>query len=241
MAGFDVPPDRGPVSGFAVRRNATAHLLVDDVAAPLLDADAQHHLFDVLRARTGETVTVTDGRGRWQACAVVGRDLDPSDEIVVETPRTRPLTIGFAIPKRDRPEWIVQKLTELGVDRIVLLHAERSVVRWDGARGAAKTAKLGRVAREALQQSRGVFMPVIDGPLPVAELLPEALIAEPGGRPIEAADSCVLIGPEGGWSDGEIADARDRVCLGQTVLRVETAAVVCAAALVNRPVVPDSN
>ena len=81
-------------------------------------------------------------------------------------------TVAFAIPKADRPEWIVQKLTELGVARIVLLHAERSVVRWDGDRAARHLRKLRRVAVEALEQSRGSGCPTIVGPVPAADVLP---------------------------------------------------------------------
>ena len=57
------------------------------------------------------------------------------DVVVVERDHA-PSTIAVAIPKQDRPEWLVQKATELGIDRIVFLHAERSVVRWDGDRAA---------------------------------------------------------------------------------------------------------
>ncbi len=77
-----------------------------------------------------------------------------------------PCTIAVAIPKHDRPEWLVQKPTELGVDRIVFLHAERSVVRWDGDRAERHLARLAAVAVEALMQSRRVWLPEIVGPVP---------------------------------------------------------------------------
>ncbi len=62
-------------------------------------------------------------------------------------------------------------------------------------------------------------------------MLPAAVAAEPGGRPVGPADAVVAIGPEGGWSPGELAAAADRVSLGDTVLRVETAAVVATTLL----------
>jgi 16S rRNA (uracil1498-N3)-methyltransferase len=139
------------------------------------------------------------------------------------------VTIGLAIPKADRPEWIVQKLTELGVDRIVWLHAERSVVRWDDQRAAKHRARLHRVAVEAVRQCRRVTVPAIDGPVPAISFLAEAIAAEPGGRPDDGRDRVVAIGPEGGWSERELAAAVDQVSLGSTVLRVETAALVAAA------------
>ena len=101
----------------------------------MLDDATAHHLFRVLRVRDGEPVTVTDGRGRWRRAASPSGDRCRAIGDAVGRPHaTTPCTVAFAIPKSDRPEWIVQKLTELGVARIVLLHAERSVVRWDADR-----------------------------------------------------------------------------------------------------------
>jgi 16S rRNA (uracil1498-N3)-methyltransferase len=171
---------------------------------------------------------VTDGHGGWRECRAVGGLIEPGGEARYEPAPIDPLTIAFAIPKQDRPEWIVQKLTEIGVDRIVVLHAERSVVRWDPARAEKHLAKLRRVAREAMQQSRQVWLPKIDGPIGSTDLLAGAVVAEPGGRDLAAADRSIAIGPEGGWSPGELELAAGQVSLGTTVLRVETAALVAA-------------
>ena len=213
----------------ALLRDASAHVLVADPAAPDLADDVAHHLFRVLRLRDGEVVTLTDGRGRWCPARVADGAVVTDGELRVEAPPESPLTIAVAIPKRDRPDWIVQKLTELGVPRIVLLHTERSVVRWDADRAAKHVAKLGRVAVEALQQSRGVWLPEIEGPVDAREVLPSAVVAEPGGRELSPDDRVVAVGPEGGWSADELAHARDHVAIGPTILRVETAAIVIAA------------
>lgn len=212
-----------------VLRAAAAHVLVDDVLTPVLSDDDAHHVFRVLRVRPGEVVTVTDGAGRWRSCRAGDRVIEPSGEVHEVARRATPLTVAFAIPKQDRPEWIVQKLTELGVERIVVLHAERSVVRWNAERAARHLAKLRRVAAEALQQSRGVWLPEIEGPVPAAELLPGAAAAEPGAAPIGVGHTTVAIGPEGGWSAAELAVAATTVSVGATVLRVETAAIVAGA------------
>ena len=107
-----------PGAADSLRRSA-AHVVVADVAVPVLSDDAAHHVFRVLRVRDGEVVSVTDGRGGWRLCRAVSGAIEPVTEVVVEEPSPSPVTIGFAIPKQDRPEWIVQKLTEIGVDRIM--------------------------------------------------------------------------------------------------------------------------
>jgi 16S rRNA (uracil1498-N3)-methyltransferase len=154
--------------------------------------------------------------------------LEPVGSVVAVAPPEVPLTIAVAVPKADRPEWLVQKLTELGVDRIVFLHTERSVVRWDAERGAKHLVKLRRVAAEALEQSRRVWLPELAGPVPAATFLHAAVVAEPGGRPLTADDRTIAIGPEGGWTDAELAAASGAVDLGDGVLRVETAALAAA-------------
>jgi 16S rRNA (uracil1498-N3)-methyltransferase len=219
-------------AALATLRRAAAHVLVDDVDRPQLDEAAAHHLFRVLRLRDGEDVTVTDGRGGWRPCRAAAGALDASGPRQHVERRGQLVTIAFAIPKGDRPEWIVQKLTELGVDRIVLLHSDRSVVRWEPDRARRNLDKLQRVAVEALQQSRGLWLPEIDPPTPAEEVLRAVPVAEPGGRALGPSDHSVAIGPEGGWSDAELEIAADRIELGHTVLRVETAAVVAAARLV---------
>lgn len=214
----------------ALRRSA-AHVLVEDVAAPVLaDRDA-HHLFAVLRLRDGESVTVTDGRGAWRPCRVSGGVVEPDGETVVET-AADPVTVAVAVPKQDRPEWLVGKLTELGVDRVVLLHAARSVVRWDGERGARHVERLGRIVAEAAMQSRRVWLPELVGPVAASDVLASIPVAEPRGRPLSPADRSLAIGPEGGWSPEELAFATDTVGLGEQVLRVETAALAAAVLLV---------
>jgi len=211
-----------------LRRRAAAHVLVDDVGTPALGDGTAHHLFRVLRVADGAIVTVTDGAGRWRPCRAAGAAVVPDGDVVHEPALEVPLTIAVTLPKADRPEWIVQKLTELGVDRIVLLHAERSVVRWDAERAAKHVAKLRRVAVVALEQSRRVWLPDVTGPVTAASMLAGAVAAEPGGRALSAADRTVAIGPEGGWSPAELAVAGDTVSLGPTVLRVETAALSAA-------------
>ena len=212
-------------------RSTSAHVLVEPemLAGPAIDDDTEHHLRRVLRLREGESVSVTDGDGRWLLAVVVldgsSLTLEPAGEVVVEPARANPFTIATAMPKGDRLDWLVQKVTELGVDRIVLLHAERSVVRWKAARVEAQLARLQRISDEACRQSRRVWRVQIDAPVEAASALEEFVVAEPGGRRLEPTDRMVAIGPEGGWAPHELARAQASVSLGSTILRTETAAV----------------
>ncbi len=215
----------------ALRRSA-AHVLVSDLDHPTLDDATVHHLRRVLRMRDGESITATDGAGSWRAGVFVRDHLEPDGEINVEPKPEPPLMLATALPKGERAEWLVQKSTEIGIDRIVLVDAERSVVHWDGDRAGRHLVRLRRVATEAVLQSRRVWVPVVEGPGPAAAILPEAAAAEPGGRPVAAGDTAIAVGPEGGWSADEVKLASSLVSLGPHVLRVETAAVVAATMMV---------
>jgi 16S rRNA (uracil1498-N3)-methyltransferase len=229
-----MPADHGPDPVLVA---SAAHVFVDDLDAPVADSDDAHHLARVLRLRTGELVTAGDGRGRWRLCTFVAADrLEPAGEIVTDPATLAPVTVGFGIPKGDRPEWIVQKLTEIGADRIVPLHTDRGVVRWDAARAAKHLTRLRRIAREAASQSRRTWLPVVDDVVDAASLLgePGCALATMGGGSLTEATSMVLVGPEGGWSQRELTGSATTVGLGSTVLRVDTAALVACTYLVQR-------
>jgi 16S rRNA (uracil1498-N3)-methyltransferase len=224
---------------------SAAHVFVDDLSSPTLGAADAHHLLDVLRLRVGEVVTASDGRGAWCECALAaGGVLVAIGRVETTTAPTPRLTIGFAIPKGDRPEWIVQKLTELGVDVIVPFTSARSVVRWDAARAERNHVRLQRVAVEASMQSRRTSLPTVaapttfEGALAPAAVSRRTILAAPGAAPHSAAlldgvsEIAVLVGPEGGWSDGELAAVDCQVGLGATVLRTETAALAAGVLFV---------
>lgn len=220
-------------------RDSAAHVVVDPdsfavASGAVIDiaADVEAHLRGALRLRDDETISVTDGRGRWALASVrrVGRRLEVvGTGVGGEMPRPRSVTIAAAIPKGDRLDWMVQKLTELGVDRLVLLDADRSVVRWVPERAERQLDRLRRISLEACRQSRRCWLMQIEGPVPTtAAALPDAVVlAEPGGRPLVSTDAVVAIGPEGGWSDRE-RSLGPAVALGASVLRTETAALAAA-------------
>ncbi|MBA3287140.1 MAG: 16S rRNA (uracil(1498)-N(3))-methyltransferase [Acidimicrobiia bacterium] len=213
-------------------RRSAAHVLVADLGAPVLDEAVDHHLRRVLRLRPGDPVTVTDGAGGWRPCRLVADGLAPDGEPEHELPPDPPVMVAAAPPKGERAEWLVQKCVEVGVDHLVLVVAERSVVRWDGDRAVRHLDRLRRIAGEAAAQSRRVWWPTVEGPVPAADVLPAGVVAEPGGRSIGPEDHLVAVGPEGGWTEHEVAISGGSVSLGPTVLRVETAAVVATALMV---------
>jgi 16S rRNA (uracil1498-N3)-methyltransferase len=211
-----------------------AHAFVADPEAPELDEADRHHLLRVLRVRPGEEVTVSDGAGRWRPCRMGAAGvLEPAGD-VVNVPRPSPAVgVGLALTKGERPELAVQKLTELGVDRILPFVADRSVARWEGERAARHVDRLRRVAREAGIQARLAFLPDVADltDFPSVAALSGAARCDRGGRPPTLERPLLLVGPEGGWSDAE----RDRdlpvVGLGPTNLRAETAAIAAGALL----------
>ena len=205
---------------------------MDDEEDPVLSADDRHHLSRVLRLRDGDALTVCDAAGRWRP-ASFGDRLVAAGDVVEVPPPAREVAVGFALIKSGRPELVVQKLTELGVDRILLLSAERSVVMWDEGKAAVQLHRLTRVVREAGMQSRRVRLPVLE-PLRQASVVARDLtvaMAEPGGSGLDGDVGVLLIGPEGGWTEAELGDRR-RVGLGSTVLRAETAAIAAGALMV---------
>jgi 16S rRNA (uracil1498-N3)-methyltransferase len=216
-----------------VLRCSAAHVLVADIDQPVLDAEALHHLSRVLRLRRGQPITVTDGGGRWRAGAFTGDGVEATGPVESTARGDRVLSVAVAPPKGDRLEWLVAKCTEIGIDRLVLLEADHSVVRWSGERLERQLERLRRIAVEASMQSRRVWLPEIAGPVPALDVLREFAVAEPGGPPLADADTAVAIGPEGGWSPKELEVAGSTVSLGPHILRVETAAVAAAVLMVS--------
>lgn len=211
-----------------------AHVFVDDLELLELAPADRHHLERVLRLRPGDPVTVSDGRGGLQPCVLgAGGRLEPIGPPIRQGRPAPAITVAMAPTKGERPEWAVQKLTEAGVDEIVVFLADRSVVRWEGERARRHLARLARLAREAAMQSRRAWLPEVRGVASFAALAarPGAALADPGGAPPSLSTPVVLVGPEGGWSDAELSRGLPQVALGDGVLRAETAAVAAGVLL----------
>ena len=211
-------------------------VFVDDLDAPRLTDDDAHHLRRVLRVRDDDVVTVADGHGAWRPARFAAGAPVPIGDVVVEPEPTPPITIAFAIVKGDKPETVVQKLTELGADRIVPFVAARSVVRWDDDKAQRNVARLRKVVREAAMQCRRARLPHVDPVTPFADLVRGELaaglaLADFDGVAPTLAHTTVAIGPEGGWTDEERVVVPTKVVLSPHVLRAETAAITACALL----------
>ncbi len=219
----------------ASRRAAAAQAFVADVDHPVLEPDDAHHLSRVLRLRPGEAVVAADGRGAYRLCSfeLAPLRLVPASERAYEPPTEPPVAVALPPLKGERLAWAVQKLTEVGVDEVALVLAERAVVRWDGPRAEASLERLRAVARSAAAQSRRARLPVIRGLEHLEELGASGrlCLAEPGGGPPSLKWPVVAVGPEGGWAAGEVARGWPTISLGPTVLRSETAAVAAGVLL----------
>ncbi len=218
----------------------------DDVR---VDGDAYRHLFRSRRLAVGDTVRVVDGAGnaRWSTVTSVARK-----EAVLTLGAVAPdnearyqLQLVVAAPRKERASWLVEKATELGVASIRFVASERTPRQY----GEGNLARLRRVAGAALAQCHRAAVPTITGVHGWDEV--EGLLQAfrdrwyldpesdtPGELAATALAGTVLIGPEGGWSPDEqktLARWATPVGLGPRILRVETAAIVAAARLIDRP------
>ena len=213
-----------------------------------LDAEESRHAVRVLRQREGDTVYVTDGRGSLFHCRIVDADdracvVDPFATLDVQ--RT-PASLHLAVAPTKNPsrmEWLVEKAVEVGVGEITLLQCDHS------ERTFLKTDRLQKLAVSAMKQSLHLTLPAINSAVVLSKWLntysfpcqkyiahceadkPRTPLAEvlcPGN------DTAILIGPEGDFSDEEIALALEKgftpVSLGPSRLRTETAALYATVA-----------
>ncbi len=183
------------------------------------------HLTKVLRMNRGDTVTYTDGLGTTGTGRLGHQNIERGEESVVERPTD--ITIAVAPPaNKDRQRYLVEKLAELGVSRLIWLQTGR------GKDRVASPAKVFSWVLAATEQSQGAWLMETSGEvLPMGELPGSLLVCHPGGAERPVAHDVVVIGPEGGFADDELPGDVPRWDLGPTVLRVETAAVVAASLL----------
>ncbi|MCA9236663.1 MAG: 16S rRNA (uracil(1498)-N(3))-methyltransferase [Planctomycetales bacterium] len=208
------------------------------------DSEA-HHLLHVLRVKPGDALTLFDGAGGEFAGAVVGKsrntvDVQVGERLPVERELPFALTLAAPLPKGDRARWLIEKAVEIGVARLVPLQTERSE-----AGGAKGGDKLQRYIVEASKQCGRNRLLEIAPAAAWDEWLAAAAesrrwVAHPGGVALcetarqPLAPTLLAVGPEGGFTDAEIAAAVDAgwdvVGLGPQIMRIETAAIALATA-----------
>lgn len=214
-----------------------------------LDRQESHHAANVLRLRKGDMITLFDGAGKYGDGPIVNPDKNALTvdvfEVLQENRARIAITIASAIPKGKRWQMLVEKCTELGVQRILPMLCGRSVVKGEG-----DADKWRRWSVEAAKQSRRAHLPEIFEPMKVPDILAWAkqsnalaLLADPAGENprtfqeeiLSAASVLVMIGPEGGFTAEEMAcydqEHVGKLRLSPYVLRIETAAATACALL----------
>jgi 16S rRNA (uracil1498-N3)-methyltransferase len=163
-----------------------------------------------------------------------GGTVESVSEVVTEPERSILLTVAIAPVKGDKTDLTIEKLVEIGIDRIAILQPlERSVVRWASDKTSQVMDRYRRIALAAAMQSRRVYLPEIVGPVSLDALgLDGVAMAEPGGQASWDGVRTLVIGPEGGFSPSELASSLPTIDLGSTILRAETAAIVGASLMV---------
>lgn len=222
------------MSSNALAGSAGPHVFVDSLAELRVNSDDLAHLRKSLRMRPGDALTASDGQGSWRHVRFGAADrLDPAGDIITVAEPAPEMCVAFSLVKGQKPELVIQKLTELGLDRIVVLDADRSVVKWDDEKIDRAEQRWGRIVREAAMQSHRVRLPTVEALIPAVAWIGEApvSIAHFGGEAVGSSHTSIAIGPEGGWSPEETAAAARTVSLGSTVLRAETAAIAAGTLL----------
>lgn len=222
-------------------------LQTDEVVLP---AAVARQLFRVLRLQAGARIVLFCGDGA-EAVAVVER-LGPQEGSARILERRSPavelacrLEMAVAVLKGEKLDWVIQKLTEVGVYRIHLVQTERTVVAAGEERWTRRLERYTRIAVEAAEQSGRVRVPEVVEPVPLRKLVEAArelpcMLLHPGAERHLAASlqPCpgrllVLVGPEGGLTDAEVAVAQaagaQTAAFGPRILRAETAAIAAAS------------
>ena len=213
----------------------------------ILDESDVHHVLHVMRMKKGDEIeVVADGKlyssiiESTNPLSVVINYEIPSDSEI-----SQDITLFYTLAKGDKIDLVVQKATELGAKKIVLLSSERCVVKWESKEVNKKLDRYHKIAKEASEQSHRLVVPSIIGVYPLANI-PSELLADlnlfayekKAGNTKdlhELLEKChhsvsILVGPEGGFSEKEAELVQEKyhfvpVSLGKRILRSETAAI----------------
>jgi 16S rRNA (uracil1498-N3)-methyltransferase len=217
-----------------------------------LSEDAFGHAVRVLRLRAGDHIILFNGSESFQYSATLTEVSKKSAQVKINTKELvnseSPLNIhlGQGISRGDRMDFTLQKSVELGVNTITPLFTERCGVKLNAERLEKKRQQWQKIVISACEQSGRIYVPTVNEPMMLADWLTQETSAlkinlHPKAQhsimtlPIENTRVRLLVGPEGGLNDEEIAQARQcqfhDVLLGPRVLRTETAALTAITAL----------
>jgi len=215
-----------------------------------LAGSAANHIMRVLRLRQGDALTLFDGRGGEYGARITGFRKDSVQADVLEhrdVERESPLllTLAQGVSRGERMDWVVQKATELGVQRIIPVLTERSVVKLDERQSERKTQHWRAIAISACEQCGRNRLPEVTAATGLHDVIRSVdasttrVLLSPLGKLrardlVGAASITMLIGPEGGLSENEqeaaVRAGFQQVSMGPRILRTETAAVAALAA-----------
>ncbi|MCL5105185.1 MAG: 16S rRNA (uracil(1498)-N(3))-methyltransferase [Armatimonadetes bacterium] len=227
-----------------------------DGSTAVLTGDPARQISKVLRLKEGDFICLLDGTGNEHDALISALSKDEVTARILGTnacsrePRLR-VTLAVCLPKGDKLELIVQKCSELGISKYVIVNSERTVARPDSSKSADRLARWRRIAAEAAEQCGRAAAPEVEGIIEFSELAGEisshqlALVAweEESGVSLKSALQAnqkaetviLIIGPEGGLTEEEVALAKSAgaisVSLGKRLMRVETAAVAASAVI----------
>ncbi|WP_229203264.1 RsmE family RNA methyltransferase [Dyadobacter jejuensis] len=222
-----------------------------DLALHELDDEESRHIFKVLRLRAQDIIYVTDGNGTLQKCSISYHGKKVLYKVLEANVLPRPeasITMGIApTRKAERNEWMVEKMTEMGVDEIIFIVTSHTHT--EGINRSVNLARLQRIAIAAMKQSQQVFLPnirleksfedFVGLPGTVTRLIAYVPVQHHTKHAFSFVDkqrpSVMLIGPEGDFTEEEVELAVRHgytpVSLGPTRLRTETAAVLACHAI----------
>jgi len=225
---------------------------IDNDAISISDAEQLHYLKDVLRLKVNDEVIIFDGKGNEYVCSITGLNRKQVVFTVKASKRTESkkfkLTVACAIPKMAKMDEIINNLTQLGVDCIIPMETDRVIVKLDNSKKEARLKRWRKIAQSAAQQSQRGSMPLIEPITRIETVLSRSqdfdlkLIPTLSGErkhlkevlaESKPGNILVLIGPEGDFTPQEIERAKSAgfipISLGDSVLRVETAAIAVAS------------
>lgn len=242
-----------------MRRFFVPHIDISKKEFTISDPIQVHHIKDVLRFKPKDAILIFDAEGNEYKCLI--KSFDSKKIAVMDVKLIKAgidkkaltlITLACAIPKKGKFDYIVEKTTELGVDTIIPMITERSIVRLDCSASDNKLSRWRRIAVEASKQCARSDVPEIEDTQDFyditqrfdefdAILLPNLSEKEriPITKAVEKLNTkkniLVLIGPEGDFSEKELDAASAKnvkmLSLGKRILKVETAAILCVGLL----------